>query len=85
MSIHSTQIIRVFYRLILKEIIQDKEKPDAKVSHAPLMTHTQRIMFGLMLKLEKMKVSDLIKTYLKISELYLLTTNELAKIEPLTR
>ncbi|XP_044764968.1 uncharacterized protein LOC123321435 [Coccinella septempunctata] len=72
-------------RLILQQIIQDKEKPDAKVPRAPLMTHTQRVMFGLMLRLEKMNVSGLINTYLETSELYLINTKVLAQIEPLTR
>ncbi|XP_045463918.1 putative uncharacterized protein DDB_G0282133 isoform X2 [Harmonia axyridis] len=72
-------------RLIMQQIIQDKEKADAVVTHAPLMTHTQRVMLGFMLKLEKMNVYNLISTYLKVSEFYLIRTTELETIESLTR
>lgn len=75
------------FRLIINKVASDfYTKPDTKYTPpAPLMTVTQRTLMGLMLRLEKLNVKNLLSCFLIQAENQLLTEKRLECISPLAR
>ncbi|XP_050295404.1 uncharacterized protein LOC126735446 isoform X2 [Anthonomus grandis grandis] len=75
-------------RIIMNKLCLDvSNKVDTTLAPSPPMTTVQRILFGFLLKLEKVTHPGIIKKFMKSVELHLFkrTTCELPIISPLTR
>lgn len=75
------------FRIVLKKVSFDiHDKPDDKYYPAPLMTKTQRILLGLMVRLEQENVEKVMDTFLSKAEAFLFKLGcGLRTLIPITR